>query len=60
METRPETQTNILPVNQTPAVIRIPEWEQFPAQKREELVQILAGMLVRQVETQGASHEHPS
>jgi hypothetical protein len=60
METHPETQTNNLPVNQTPVVIRIPEWEQFPAQKRAELVQILAGILVRQVERQAASHEHPS
>jgi hypothetical protein len=58
METRPDTQANNLPVSETPAVTRIPEWEQFPAQKREELVQILAGMLVRQI--QGASHEHPS
>ena len=59
METHPETQTNNLPVNQTPVVIRIPEWEQFPAQKRAELVQILAGILVRQVATQAVSHEHP-
>jgi hypothetical protein len=62
METRPEklTQTNKLPVSEMPAVIRIPEWGQFPAEKRQELTQILAGMLVRQVQTQGVSHEHPS
>lgn len=62
METRPGKliQTDNLPGNDIPALIRIPEWGQFPAEKRQELTQILAEMLVRQVQTQGMSHEHPS
>jgi len=52
--------TNPAPVNETPVVSHIPQWEQIPAEKRQELTQILAGMLVRQVQTQGVSHEHPS
>lgn len=62
METRPGklTQTDNLPRNEIPVLIQIPEWGQFPAEKRQELTQILAEMLVRQVQTQGMSHEHPS
>lgn len=47
-----------MPVNEFPAQMQTPKWEQFPVEKREELIEILAGMLVRQA--QEASHEQPS
>ena len=68
MKTSPESLAGraTLPVNEIPAGIKIPcraqvpEWEQIPVEKREELIQILAGMLVRQVQSQAGSHEQPS
>jgi hypothetical protein len=56
MKAHPETivENNILPVN------RIPEWEQFPQEKREELTRILAGMLLKQVQEAQGQHEQPS
>ncbi|HVM71060.1 MAG TPA: hypothetical protein VMT91_04835 [Anaerolineales bacterium] len=62
MEAHPETNTksDILPLNQSPVWVRIPEWQQFPAEKRAELTQILAGMLVRQVQEARVKHEQPA
>jgi hypothetical protein len=62
MKAHPETmiESNVLPVNRPPALVRIPEWQQFPPEKREELTRILAGMLVRQVQETGVKHEQPS
>lgn len=62
MLAHPETiiENNGLPVNQTPAPLRIPEWQQIPPEKREELTQILAGMLVRQVQEVRGKHEQPA
>lgn len=62
MKAHPVTmiESDALPLNQTPALVRIPEWQQFPPEKRKELTQILAGMLVRQVQEAGVKHEQPS
>jgi len=54
------TESNALPVSPTPVLVRIPEWQQFPPEKREELTRILAGMLVRQVQEVRVKHEQPS
>ena len=41
--------------------VEIPAWGQMSVEKREEIIQILAGMLVRQVERQQeGSHEQSS
>jgi hypothetical protein len=53
-------QADNLPVSKIPALIQVPEWEQFPLEKRSELVQVLAGMLVRQAQEQWVKHERPS
>jgi hypothetical protein len=62
MKAHPETtiQSNAVPVTLIPALVRIPEWQQFPLEKREELTRILAGMLVKQVQEAGVKHEQPS
>ncbi len=54
--------TNHPPVNPAPATIRIPPWEQIPAEKRQELTRVLADLLVRQIQRQAAGdkHEQPS
>jgi hypothetical protein len=51
-------ESKALPVSPTP--VRIPEWQQFPAEKRAELTQILAGMLIRQMQEAQVQHEQPS
>jgi hypothetical protein len=50
------------PVNPAPATLRIPQWEQIPAEKRQELTQVLADLLVRQLQRQaaGGKREQPS
>jgi hypothetical protein len=53
-------QAEDLPVSKIPALMQVPEWEQFPLEKRSELVQVLAGMLVRQAQEQWVKHEQPS
>jgi len=62
MNVHPETriQSNALPVSQTLPRLRIPEWGQFPLEKREELTRILAGMLVKQMQEAAGKHEQPS
>jgi hypothetical protein len=62
MKAHPATmiESNLLPVTQTPALVRIPEWQQFPLKKREELTRILAGMLVKQVQEVRVKHEQPA
>ena len=49
-------------VDPAPGTIRIPPWEQIPAEKRQELTQVLADLLVRQIQRQeaGGKHEPPS
>ena len=42
------------------AVNRIPQWEQIPVVKRQELTQILAGMLLKQVQAAGVQDERPA
>ena len=56
------TPTNLPPVNEDPATNRVLQWEQIPAQKRQELTHILAGMLVKQIRQQptGVQHERPA
>jgi hypothetical protein len=53
-------QAEDLPVSKIPALMQVPEWEQFPLEKRGELVQVLAGMLVKQAQEQWVKHEQPS
>jgi hypothetical protein len=53
-------QAENLPVSEIPALMQVPEWEQFPLEKRGELVQVLAGMLVKQAQEQWVKHEQPS
>ena len=62
MEVHPVTmiESTALPEGPTPALVHIPEWEQFPPEKREELTNILAGMLIRQVQEVRGKHEQPS
>ena len=62
MNASPETleQADKLPVSEVPTLRPIPEWDQFPLEKRHELVQVLAGMLLRQVQKQSVKHERPS
>jgi hypothetical protein len=62
MEASPEAMISINnpPVNEAPAESRIPNWEQIPVEKRQELTQILAGMLLKQVQESGVNHEQPS
>lgn len=38
----------------------LPEWKQLPPEKRDELVQVLAEMLFRQVQKQRLKHERLS
>ena len=52
--------SNARPVDPTPSRLCIPEWQQFPPEKRQELTQILAGMLIRQVQEAQGRHERPS
>lgn len=49
-------------VNKSPTALQTPQWEQLPAEKQQELTQILAGMLLRQIQAQemGARHEQPT
>lgn len=63
MIANPETitkQTSQPPANQPQAVNHIPQWEQIPVVKRQELNQILAGMLLKQIQSAGMQHERPS
>ena len=64
MNASPETilSTSHPPVNPAPGTIRIPPWEQIPVEKRQELTQVLADLLVRQIQRQeaGGRHEQPS
>ncbi|MCX6064597.1 MAG: hypothetical protein NT121_02430 [Chloroflexi bacterium] len=52
--------TDDLPVMELPALVQIPEWELFPVEKRNELLQVLAEMLVKQVQALGVKHECPA
>jgi len=54
------TQTSQPPENQPQAENHIPKWEQIPMVKRQELTQILAGMLLKQIQSAGVQHERPS
>lgn len=54
------TPTNQPPVKEAPASNRIPQWEQIPAEKRRQLTQILAELLLKQMQPAGVKHEQPS
>lgn len=45
-----------------PAMLCTPQWEQLPAEKQQELTQVLAEMLLRQIQAQEGEvqHEQPS
>ena len=63
MIANPETiskQTSLPPENQPQAVNHIPQWEQIPVVQRQELTQVLAGMLLKQIQAAGVQHEQPS
>ena len=47
------------PVSQAP-MIRVPPWEQIPLEKRQELAQVLAGMLLKLLQAGTVKHEQPS
>jgi hypothetical protein len=60
MTASPETTlkpTSPAPVSEIPAAKRIPAWEQIPAGKRQELTQVLADMLLKQVQAVAVGHE---
>lgn len=53
--------TNSPPVTPLPAVNRIPPWEQIPQDKRQELTQVLADMLIHKLQSleMERAHEPP-
>jgi hypothetical protein len=54
------TPPNQPPVSQAPAAVRVPPWEQIPPEKRQELAQVLAEMLLKLLQAGTVKHEQPS